>query len=311
MKGFLMAGLAVYALQAQDPHVIELHAPPPGVGGIRTEGRAMMFAGGDHTVEFIGLESAVAGRQVKGAPYSADSVTESIQAMADGNRIVRKNTAAVYRDGEGRTRREQSLSGLGPWATKGEPEQLVMIEDPVAKVHWSLDPKNKIARKFTFPEGAGRFEFKTDTTAGGVKKVENIVIQRGPGGPGGGPAGGPASATFTPFMAAAMPGGQMRTEQLGTRTIEGLVAKGTRTIHTIPAGAVGNERPIEVTSESWYSEELQTTVLTRHNDPRNGERTFKLQNVRRGEPSKLLFEPPADYKVEDVKPRVVNLTEKK
>ena len=68
---------------------------------------------------------------------------------------------------------------------------------------------------------------------------------------------------------------------------------------TIAAGEMGNERPIEVVSERWYSEQLKTLVLTKHSDPRFGDTTLRLTNVRLGEPSALLFEVPADYTVQD------------
>ena len=51
---------------------------------------------------------------VKGAPYQAEAVTEVVQTLGDGNRIVRKTSASVYRDGEGRSRREGHLAAIGP-----------------------------------------------------------------------------------------------------------------------------------------------------------------------------------------------------
>ena len=66
---------------------------------------------------FISPEMGFNGKLVKGAPYSAQAVTESTQTLGDGNRIVRKSTATVYRDSEGRTRREQSFKAIGPLAT--------------------------------------------------------------------------------------------------------------------------------------------------------------------------------------------------
>jgi hypothetical protein len=88
-------------------------------------------------------------------------------------------------------------------------------------------------------------------------------------------------------------------ESLGRQTIEGVQAEGSRTTVTIPAGAIGNERPIQVVSERWYSPELQTLVMTRHSDPRFGETTYRLTNVSRSEPDHSLFEVPAGYKITD------------
>ena len=88
-------------------------------------------------------------------------------------------------------------------------------------------------------------------------------------------------------------------EQLGKQTIEGVEAEGTRTTVTIPAGEIGNERPIEIVSERWYSPELQLVVMTRHSDPRTGETIYKLTNINRAEPAKTLFEVPAGYTIKE------------
>jgi hypothetical protein len=88
--------------------------------------------------------------------------------------------------------------------------------------------------------------------------------------------------------------GQSVREDLGTSTIEGLPATGTRTTTTIAAGAIGNVQPIKVVSEEWFSQDLQVLVLTKHNDPRSGETVYRLLNVVRAEPDPSLFAVPAD-----------------
>ena len=90
-----------------------------------------------------------------------------------------------------------------------------------------------------------------------------------------------------------------KTESLGRQTIEGVPAEGRRVTMTIPAGQAGNEQPIHIVTESWYSPDLQTTVLSRHSDPRNGETVTRLTNISRGEPSRVLFEAPADFKLSE------------
>src|SRR5688572_6905514 len=81
------------------------------------------------------------GKVIKGAPYSAEAVTESVQTLSDGNRIVNKMTSQVFRDSEGRIRREQTLKGLGGVGTGEEPLQTIFINDPVAGVTYSLDTR--------------------------------------------------------------------------------------------------------------------------------------------------------------------------
>ena len=131
------------------------------------EGTPLPVPHGDFV--FIATEG-FGGKVVKNAPYSAESVTETVQTLADGNRIVNKITSQVYRDSEGRTRREQTLKGLGSIGSGEEPLQTIFINDPVAGVTYSLDTRTKIAHKsvpfkfeFTGKPGAGweskEFEF--------------------------------------------------------------------------------------------------------------------------------------------------------
>jgi hypothetical protein len=286
----------------------------------------------DHTFVFVSSEMNFDGKLVKGAPYSAQAVTETTQTLGDGNRIVNKSVAAIYRDSEGRTRREQSLRAIGPFATAAEPSQTIFINDPVAGVNYALDSRSMVARK-TLPM---KFEFKFDktpdavrVTSGGRSRVSGperievrpeIVIS---------PAPAPSQKTTTRvcegagcdhenFMAPAPPpppgahgfgmvmqwhGGpekRGKTESLGKQMIEGIEAEGTRNVTTIPAGEIGNERPIEMVFERWYSPELQTVVMTRHTDPRFGETSYRLTNISRDEPARSLFEVPAGYTVKEV-----------
>ena len=89
------------------------------------------------------------------------------------------------------------------------------------------------------------------------------------------------------------------TESLGVQLIEGVPAEGTRTLMTIPAGQIGNERPIEVISERWYSPDLEVLLYSRHVDPRYGETTYRLSNIVRTEPAASLFEVPPDFTLVD------------
>jgi hypothetical protein len=73
--------------------------------------------------------------------------------------------------------------------------------------------------------------------------------------------------------------------------------EGTRTTTTIAAGAIGNERPIEIIDERWFSPDLNVTVMTRHADPRSGETTYKLTNIQRVEQVRSLFEVPTGYEI--------------
>lgn len=295
-------------------------------GGGTPEARVIeMHKGGKHeTAVFISSEMSFSDKVVKGAPYSAQSVTEMVQTLADGNRIVRKNTAAVYRDGEGRTRRDQTLGAIGPFAAAGDPPQTFFINDPVAGVNYILEPRSRIARKLALPKwhleegksGTIRTVIKTDPSKKSDPKIvtEDIIgtapvaatrvtVQGRHPGAGEFEVALPATAHGDGFGVTEFDSNPLssdtKKEELGKQTVEGVEAEGSRTTTTIPAGAVGNEAPIQIVSERWYSPELQTVVMTRHSDPRFGETTFRLTNINRSEPARSLFEVPSDYTVKE------------
>ena len=245
---------------------------------------------------------------VKGAPYSGDTITETVQTLGDGNRITRTNRSSFARDSEGRTRRESSIEGLGVVGKTDSPLVSIFIYDPVAKINYTLDPKSKIAFKSSSGTAVGAIRMPSTKPMG---LMEDVIIERAvPPAAGSDPVAHKieAEAVHTQTIrsvrlneatgTAARAQQNLKKEDLGARNVEGLAAKGTRLTMTIPAGELGNERPIEVVTETWYSDELKASVLVKHTDPRMGETTTRLSNVRLGEPPSSLFEPPADYKVE-------------
>ncbi|MFY9555092.1 MAG: hypothetical protein WAV47_10315 [Blastocatellia bacterium] len=270
---------------------------------------------GDNTFVFVSSEMSVDGKLVKGAPYSAQAVTETIQTLADGNRIVRRNTASVYRDGEGRTRREQTIGSVGAYAAAGEPQQTIFINDPVAEVNYVLDAKTRVARKISLNGmGEARKKMAEGMKARGPEEGNlNAELREKAAAE---VKGEMMSRVGPPPMRGEMPraviggfGGEVmfnkvtskntKKESLGKQTIEGVEAEGTRFTTTIAAGEIGNEAPINIISESWYSPELQTVVQSRHSDPRIGETTYRLISIDRSEPAHSLFEVPSDYTVRD------------
>jgi TonB family protein len=283
---------------------------------------------------FVGTEMAFGGKLVKGAPYSAQAVSERTQILSDGNRIITKSTSAVYRDSEGRTRREQTLNAIGPFANGGESAQTIFIDDPVAGTSYALSPRAQIAQKMP----PMRFKFQTRVVGSGGEAVgigpgagvgggTAVGVGIGPGAQGG--QSGQWETAVPPVppsergdveraaraSRAAMDAGvvwswrnqEARTESLGKQNIEGVEAEGTRSTITIPAGEIGNERAIEIVNERWYSPELQTVIMTRHNDPRTGEATYRLTNIDRSEPAKSLFEVPADFKIQEFGSRGIGM----
>jgi hypothetical protein len=221
-------------------------------------------------------------KNVTGAPYSAQALTETTQVLSDGNRIVRKTTSSIARDSMGRTRREQNLDFVGPWATAGKPSTLVLISDPVSGAAYALNSDSHTAIKT--PIGAD-MEAKLKIATRAKLEAEHEASIK---------IATTASRQTTPKI-----------DSLGTQTIGGLQAEGKRVTETIPAGKIGNERDINIVSETWYSPDLQTTVMSKNSDPRSGEVVYTLTNINRSEPDPTLFQIPSDYKIRDEEPHLM------
>lgn len=241
------------------------------------------------TFEFVSGQ-LISGPPVKGAPYSAEAVNETVQTLADGNRIVQRSSAMQYRDNDGRERREET-SAMGA----------IFITDPVAGTRYTLHPEAKTAEKgqtiHVTSTGGDTFYYLNGAPAGA------IPLPPLGGRSGGGQIAvrlqGPEESVKAAVLAGvrAAVSGDANVEQLGSMYIEGVQAEGTRTTTTIPAGQIGNDRPINIVDERWYSPDLQMTVMTKHSDPRMGETTFQLKNINRSSPPPYLFEIPSDYTV--------------
>jgi hypothetical protein len=219
---------------------------------------------------------------VTGSPLSAERASHSLQVLGDGTRIERTETSRYYRDSQGRTRIETGAPGSGT----------VMIQDPVAGFTMMLNPAAKTAQKMPVPP-LPRVLVTSNSTAGGART--NVEVRNG------GVLVSQSSDVAGPLIAIAVngdaPGRQPGTEDLGTQTFGGTTATGRRTTLTIPSGEIGNDRAIQVVSETWYSSDLQMVVKSSNADPRFGDTTFELTNINRAEPDPALFQIPADYAV--------------
>ncbi len=227
---------------------------------------------------------------VTGAPYSAETSTQRIQVLADGNRIEQTTSGNVARDSQGRVRRDEGLPGLAE--KNGDPPHIVMIDDPVAHVHWTLDAQTRTAIKMSIPGRKNGGAMAAITPPGATRNF--FYVQSGPA-----IASGGKDQAFIKREILAADDSDVTKSDMGTQTIEGVAARGTRITRTIPAGQIGNVQPIVITTESWYSPDLKVLVMSRSNDPRMGETTYKLTNIQRSEPAPSLFQPPDDYTVKD------------
>src|ERR1035438_9124438 len=137
----------------------------------------------------------------------------------------------VWRDSEGRTRTERPL-GMGP--RQDSMPVIVEITDPVAGHRYTLDTQNKVAHRQAIPAPGSR---PTGLRGGSVGSGPGAVVfgsapSLAPvGGGGGGRVGDVVSAPTTPPANAPMRP-RFSNESLGTQTVQGVFAEGTRTTMT-------------------------------------------------------------------------------
>jgi hypothetical protein len=220
------------------------------------------------TIAVRGLE--VVPRVVTGQPYSAITETESLQTLADGTHIRRKMASTkTYRDSQGRTRLERYLeSGSADF-----PELTsVMIEDPVASVAYFLNPRNHTARQMPF---------HAPVSEASADKNRIVTTRLQP----------------RTDLATDRPHPKITVEDLGTQVLDGLGVEGKKTTTTFPVDSQGNDKPFNVVTERWFSNELKTYILIKDVDPRSGENTIKTTVTDRSEPELSLFQVPADYTI--------------
>jgi hypothetical protein len=260
-------------------------APPPDGGPkilmyqTNTAGpTGPMAAGG----VFFSAEVSGNGKPVTGAPYTATASTEMTQVLGDGNRIVNKTTAALARDSQGRTRREETMGMVGPWQVNGP--KLVFINDPASQTNYVLDAGKQTASVLKLPALPPMLPPPGSPPGVNVSMMAQAggdvtYIQKGPGGD--------------------QPE-DVKTESLGVQMMEGVSVEGKRTTRTIPAGQIGNVQPIETVSEVWYSPDLQAVVMSKHSDPRFGETMYQLTGIQRAEPDHSLFEVPPGYTIQNM-----------
>jgi hypothetical protein len=265
----------IFLWSAEGTRAQEAPALPPRGEMLRGGGPGKDFTPppmGDR-VELLGFEGMRGGKVVTGAPFSAVVVSESTQTLADGNHITWKTQTNLYRDSQGRLRKEVTLPGFGPLAASGEPKSFVVLNDPVAQTNFVLHADTKVAEKMDHP-------FRGEK---GAAKGAN---------------GGKWQARQQQEIAS----GNLKTEDLGTQTIAGVSAQGTRLTRTIPAGQIGNEKPILIVHETWLSNDLQMVVMSKRSNPWIGETTYTLTNIQRKEPNAALFAVPSDYTVKAGQP---------
>ena len=271
-------------VRAQQQAEVNLNGQPvnvtiqPGGGFVVAQRSVVALPTGARPIE---------ARIVRGQPYSAEVVSESIQTLADGNRIVLKTTGRVYRDSEGRLRREEDRASGGP---------TVSIMDFVAGTSYTLDPVTRTAREtparaFELTQLVAQRLAWTGAIGGAAPSAAAVAPPPPPPPP-------PPPGAVGRGVRGVRGGEEESAESLPDRAIENVIASGVRRTTTINKGVIGNEQPIKIVSEEWTSPELQVLVMTDHNDPRTGHSTYRLLNIRRLDPDPGLFQVPSDYTIQ-------------
>jgi hypothetical protein len=257
-------------------------------------------------LQVIGLQGGIMSN-IKGAPYSGEQITENTQILGDGTRIHNENAVKVYRDSEGRVRRETP--------------DMISIFDPVAGVGYTLNPHtftgSKMQVSVSVKGGPNSFSYSASASSADGKMLQmytntkpatvtgdGVGVGAGVGkgvSAGVGPDGSFFYSASGPNIAFSKALKSGKAESLGSQSMEGVNVQGERRTHTIEAGEIGNDRPIQTIDEHWYSPDLQLDVMTRHSDPRTGEQITRLVDVRRGDPDASLFQVPASYTINEGK----------
>jgi hypothetical protein len=201
------------------------------------------------------------------APYTAHYTITIVQTLANGNTLTREHTEVEALDSQGRRMFARTFTSEGR-----QPVTHVSVHDPVAKTetYWKVPGKRATVIAVGAP-GAAR---------GGCLSTKDADPDSVP------VTSGPHPTTTT--------------ENLGTASIQGVEAHGTRRTETIPAGAMGNEAPLVSTLEEWKALSVGLNgLLVRliRDDPRSGKTTRELTELEQAEPDPSVFQPPAGYEI--------------
>jgi hypothetical protein len=232
----------------------------------------------------IGATFSVGSGPMEGAsrqPYTATWTEKTVQRLANGTTITRESTTKFARDSSGRTYSEmhQTL----PAGSDGQPRELVMyhIFDTVTRTTTMWNSNTKEATVTHRPEQQLLSARPAQTLGAGTAPTVQVQLPDRRQNP------------------------DVQREDLGTKNIVGVNAKGMRVMRVIPAGREGNDQPITTTSESWRSTEYGIVLMSVNEDPRYGTTTHEVTEFTPGEPDAGLFHVPEGYTVREVTPRTV------
>jgi hypothetical protein len=238
-------------------------------------------------------------RAETGKPFSATVTTQTAQTYLDGTHVSQTTTTVQYRDAEGRTRIERSEPGV----SASGPAKSITIRDPVAGVSYNLNPAEKTAVKLVMPgnpagpagapaaggrggRGGGRGDSASGSNSDAPARIQQAL----------------SDLKDMAAVQAARNNQNDIVEDLGTATVNGVPAHGTRITTVVPVGAIGNDKEFRSVTERWFSPDLNLLIKSVSTDPRFGTTTYELTNVSRQSPDPSLFQPPADYNIVPAQP---------
>jgi hypothetical protein len=260
---YIAAGLICRSLLAQtQPGVMSYQPAQSFAAGPGPGGRGVLIA---------------MPRMEGGRPFSATVNTQTVRTLSDGTHVSQTTTMLQYRDSEGRVRTETSQPGSS---------LNIQIHDPVAGVRYQVDPVKKSAVKRAAGIGvpapavgrAGRGGDAATDTANLLARLK-------------------AAVEAVRATAARRSDPNLIEEDLGTMTINGVTARGTRITTVVPVGAIGNDREFRSVDERWFSPDLNLLVRSISSDPRFGTTNYEMTNIRQEDPDPGLFRVPADYSI--------------
>lgn len=230
--------------------------------------------------EAIATGGLLDDRLVRNQPLAAVFESETVQIQANITSVVRRVTTRIYRDSEGRTRREQIFHAGAAAPSPGEAAKIISVYDPVAGYGYSFNTATRTAHRYKLPA----------TLLPGApfnNRIPLIIeILRSDN-----------SQTGTIRKYTLEP---PRVLPLGRQTIAGVEAEGVRVTIKVPVGALGNVNPIETTYETWIAADLRMLVKSVTKNPLSGEHTLRLTTINRTEQPRALFEAPAGYSISDM-----------
>jgi hypothetical protein len=228
-----------------------------------------------------GCYSRVEPIAATGEPFTGVLKTKCVQKLADGTAITHEVAAKEARDSRERTYR--AVINISSATAEGKAPSVFVaeIKDPANRtaISWNAFFKEATAVHISDPDPAPLVTAHRSTPP---------------------PVNHPSMTAPT----TAQPNPQF--EYLCMKTINEVEVAGTRITKVVPAGREGNDQPLTITSEIWYSAELNATVQQIDTDPRTGVTTTELTEIELGGPDPTLFQPPEGYTVKDQYPNQKN-----